>query len=322
MPLKHPKVVSAIDVGSNSFHMIIAEVTGKSFNIIRREREVIRLGTWKEGDEKIISEEEINHAASILGKFRMLSDSYRSKIRAIATSAVRDASNNWEFIDKIYSRTGIKIEVIPGEREAELIFAGVKKALMLGNKDTLCLDIGGGSTELVYYANGKTVVAQSFKLGAVRLTKKFFPGCITNNSSVALCSEFIEEQFNENKKINYDIPFEVAAGSSGTIQNAASIIYFGAKNKILRKLNKFSFTSEELNEVVDFVLSCKTTKDRLRIGGIEGKRADILPAGLLILKKAFDLFNIRDMVLSEYALREGIILEVIKKSSSQIQFTF
>jgi exopolyphosphatase/guanosine-5'-triphosphate,3'-diphosphate pyrophosphatase len=302
--------------------MIIAEVQGKSFTIIRKEREVIRLGTWKEGEEKIISEEEIHHAASILYRFRVISDHYKSTIKAIATSAVRDATNNWEFIDKIHARTGIQIEVIPGEREAELIFAGVKKALMIGNRNALCLDIGGGSTELIYHAGSRIVFAESFKLGAVRLTKKFFPGAVLNNASINHCSEFIEEQFKENKKVIFDIPFEIAAGSSGTIQNAASIIHFGNKNKILRKLNRFSFSAVELNEVIDFVLSCKTTKDRLRIGGIEGKRADILPAGLLILKKAFELFHIQDMIISEYALREGIIIQMIKNIPTQIQFTF
>jgi exopolyphosphatase / guanosine-5'-triphosphate,3'-diphosphate pyrophosphatase len=320
--LRRQKIISAIDIGSNSFHMIIAEVTGKSFSTIRKEREVIRLGTWKEGEEKIISEAEIDHAANILRRFRVLSDSHKAKIKAVATSAVRDASNNREFIDKIYSRTGIKIEAVSGRREAELIFTGVKRALMIGKKDSLCLDIGGGSTELVYYAAGKIVFAESFKIGAVRLTKKFFPDEILNNTSIAHCSEFIEEQFKENKNIRFNIPFELAAGSSGTIQNAASIIHFGNRNKILRKLNGFSFSFKELNEVIDFVLSCKTTKDRLRIGGIEGKRADILPAGLLILKKAFELFNIQDIVISEYALREGIILEAIKHTPTQIQFTF
>ena len=320
--MRRQRIITAIDIGSNSFHMIIAEVTGKSFSIIRKEREVIRLGTWKEGEEKIISEGEIDHASSILKRFRLLSDSHKAKIKAIATSAVRDASNNNEFIDKVYVRTGIKIEVISGRREAELIFTGVKKALMIGKKDSLCLDIGGGSTELIYYAAGKIVFAESFKLGAVRLTKKFFPGAVLNHSSIAHCTEFIEEQFNANKHIRFNVPLELAAGSSGTIQNAASIIHFGNQNKILRKLNRFTFSSRELNEVIDFVLSCKTTKDRLRIGGIEGKRADILPAGLLILRKAFELFNIRDMIISEYALREGIIIDTIKKTPAQIQFTF
>jgi exopolyphosphatase / guanosine-5'-triphosphate,3'-diphosphate pyrophosphatase len=320
--LTRQKVIAAIDIGSNSFHMIIAEVTGKSFSTLRKEREVIRLGTWKEGGEKIISAEEMDHASNILKRYRVISDYHKARIKAVATSAVRDAINNHEFIDKIYTRTGIKIEIISGRREAELIFTGVKRALMLGKKDSLCLDIGGGSTEMIYYAGGKIVFAESFKLGAVRLTKKFFPNALLTHSSIANCSEFIEEQFRENKNIRFNIPFEIAAGSSGTIQNAASIINFGNKNKVLRKLNEFVFSARELNEVIDFVLSIKTTKDRLRIGGIEGKRADILPAGLLILRKVFELFNIRDMVISEYALREGIILETIKNINSQIQFTF
>jgi exopolyphosphatase/guanosine-5'-triphosphate,3'-diphosphate pyrophosphatase len=301
-------VIAAIDMGSNSFHMIIVEIKKDSFKIIEKEREVIRLGIWKEGGEKKIPEEEIIHAISILKKFRLLANTYKARIIAVATSAIRDSSNKKEFIDRIFSATGIIVEVITGTREAELIFSGINKALDIGGKNSLCLDIGGGSTELIYSNSGKIVFAESFKLGAVRLTKKFFPDYVLAKHSVTDCFSYIEDQFRENKNISFNVPFKIAAGSSGTIQNAASIIHYGKTNKLLRKINGFHFSASELMEMTDFVLSCKTTRERLRIGGIEGKRADILPAGLLILNKVFELFNIRELVVSQYALREGIVL--------------
>jgi exopolyphosphatase/guanosine-5'-triphosphate,3'-diphosphate pyrophosphatase len=304
-----PEIIAAIDAGSNSFHMIIAEVYVESLRIIAKERQIIRLGTWKLGEDKIISENEINHAIAIMKRFSHLAGAFKARIIAAATSAVRDAFNKQEFVDKVLAQSGIKINIITGQREAELIFAGIKKALNLEGKNSLCIDIGGGSTELVNYDGSKIVFAESFKLGAVRLTKKFFPDANLSNSSIKKCSEYITERFRRNKEVKYNIPFNIVAGSSGTIQNAAAIIHYANTNKLMRKPNGIRFSAKELKEMTDFVLSCRTTKDRLRIGGIEGKRADILPAGLLILNKVFELFKIKEMVISEYALREGIIFE-------------
>ena len=304
-----PEIIAAIDAGSNSFHMIIAEVYRESLRIIARERQIIRLGTWQQGEERIISENEIDHASAIMKRFSVLAGSFKARVIAVATSAVRDAFNKQEFVDKVFARSGININIINGRREAELIFAGVKKALKLEGVNSLCLDIGGGSTELINYNGSSIVFAESFKVGAVRLTRKFFPDALLTNSSVKDCSEYISERFRRNKEIKYNIPYLIAAGSSGTIQNAASIIHYGNTNKLMRKHNGIRFSSKELKEMTEFVLSCKTTKDRLRIGGIEGKRADIFPAGLLILNKVFELFKIKEMVISEYALREGIIFE-------------
>ncbi len=304
-----PEIIAAIDAGSNSFHMIIAEVHKDSLKIIARDRQIIRLGTWLQGEEKLISEDEISHAIAIMKRFRHLAGLFKARVIAVATSAVRDAFNKQEFVDKVFAQSGIRINIIDGKREAELIFAGVKKSLKLEGINSLCLDIGGGSTELVNYNGSKIVFAESFKIGAVRLTRKFFPDALLTNSSIKNCSEYIAERFRRNKEIKYNIPYQIAAGSSGTIQNAASIIHYGNTNKLMRKPNGIRFSVKDLKEMTEFVLSCKTTKDRLRIGGIEGKRADIFPAGLLILNKVFELFKIKEMVISEYALREGIIFE-------------
>jgi exopolyphosphatase/guanosine-5'-triphosphate,3'-diphosphate pyrophosphatase len=308
-----PEIIAAIDAGSNSFHMIIAEVYRESLRIIARERQIIRLGTWQQGEAKIISENEIDHASAIMKRFKVLAGSFKARVIAVATSAVRDAFNKQEFVDKVFARSGININIINGRREAELIFAGVKKALKLEGVNSLCLDIGGGSTELINYNGSGIVFAESFKVGAVRLTRKFFPDALLTNSSVKDCSEYISERFRRNKEIKHNVPYLIAAGCSGTIQNAASIIHYGNTNKLMRKSNGIKFSAKELKDMTEFVLSCKTTKDRLRIGGIEGKRADIFPAGLLILNKVFELFKIKEMIISEYALREGIIFEHLDK---------
>ena len=118
---------------------------------------------------------------------------------------------------KYLKQTGIKVEIIEGTEEARLIFLGMKNALPINDKSVLGIDIGGGSTEFIYGVNGKPVFAESIKIGAVRLSKKFFPNFIITESSIKECSEYVEEQIKLNQNIDCNINFDFAVGSSGTI---------------------------------------------------------------------------------------------------------
>lgn len=313
----HNKYFAAIDVGTNSFHVIIVKIleNGK-FKIIDKEREVIRLGSLNGRTLSLIAEEEIEHAIKILAGFKKIANFYFAEIKAIATSAVREAKNKDTFIKRILDETGIKIDVIEGNEEAKLINLGVSKALSLKNKKSLCLDIGGGSTEFILADKEKIIYAESVKIGAVRLSKKFFDNFILSDQLIADCSGFVEQQILSNAKIILNESFEIAAGSSGTIQSIAGMINFKKKGKQVKSLNKFSFSRNELQLVAEEILSHKTKAERLQIKGIEEKRADIIPSGIIILSKIFELFNIKEIVVSDYALREGIVINYIAQNGS------
>ncbi len=200
------KYLSALDIGTNSFHLIIVEVLeNQDFKIIDREREVIRLASHKGNGLSFITDEEIENAIRAIKKFKKISDKYGTEINAIATSAVRESENKDDFILKVYGATGVLIKTIEGSREAELIYKGAEKALSLKDKKVLCIDIGGGSTEFVFAKNGEIIFAESIKIGAVRLTKKFFPNYEINTSSLKECEEYIVELISSNKKIQFDI---------------------------------------------------------------------------------------------------------------------
>jgi exopolyphosphatase/guanosine-5'-triphosphate,3'-diphosphate pyrophosphatase len=270
--------------------MIIAEINENgSFQIIDRRREVIRVGSYTEEAEENISREEIIRAIEILKKFRHLADHYEAEIRAAATSAIRESSNGKNFIENIFIETGIPVEIISGKREAELIFLGAVHALKLNQKKVLVIDIGGGSTEIILGNMNQIIFAESLKIGAVRLSRKFFPEFIITPESIELCENYIDAELS--KMYNKDSAvYDLAVGASGTILSAASTIYF--KNKGFRKINGIQFSSEELKNYPEKSFQiCRERK--ITNTGIEEKRADVLPAGLIILNKLFGLFNIR-----------------------------
>ncbi|MCL6493947.1 MAG: hypothetical protein K6T54_04115 [Ignavibacterium sp.] len=309
--------IAAIDIGTNSFHLVIVDVQPDgSFKLLDKQREVIRLGSHKGEDLSLISEGEIEKAIDILKNYKMLAEHYGASIRAVATSAVREADNKDKFVKAVKEKTNIDIEVVDGRTEAKLIFYGIMNAIDVSNKNVLCLDIGGGSSEFIYAEKGNPIITESVKIGAVRLSKKFFPDFILKKEAVEACHSFVEAQVSYMKYLVEGKKIQQVIGASGTIV-AAAILVQELFNKPKRKsINKLSFTAEELNFVYKEVVGRKTPAERVSLPGMELKRADIIPAGLIILKTVFDVFEIKHITLSEYALREGIIYDTILKLTS------
>ena len=309
------KCIAAVDMGTNSFHLIIVQVkSDSSFKIIDREREVIRLGSHKGKEFTWISEGEMEKAIDVLKDFAKIAQFYKADVRAIATSAIREAKNKNEFIDRVIEETGITVEAIDGRTEAELIYLGVQNALDLEDKRILCIDIGGGSTEFLLGENGISEFAESIKIGAVRLSKMFFPDYHLSESGIDMCRQYIKDKLETKTNLHPNHSFEMSIGSSGTIVAAASIISFRRNGKFKKTMNGFSFTANELFNLTADVLKCESPVDRLFIEGMEIKRADIIPAGLLILSEVFSTFKLDEMTVSENALREGIIIDTIMKT--------
>ena len=240
------------------------------------------------------------------------------EMRQKAKLFVREAKNRDEFLTKIYEATGIFVEAIEGIKEAELIYLGVLKALKVKKKRVLCIDIGGGSTEFLLGDKGRPIFTESIKVGAVRLSKMFFPDYYITQRSIDECEKYIASKILAKSNLHSHHQFDCVVGTSGTINAAGSILYFRRHNEFAKSLNGFTFKAKEFFEMTEDVLRCESPVDRLSIKGMEIKRADIIPAGLLILKKVFDIFDIEKMIVSENALREGIIIETIKQEDEHM----
>lgn len=309
------KRIAAIDIGTNSFHLIVVEVkeNGK-VKFLDRERVFLRLGTGIKDGKSFISDSDLSQAIISLKKFSKILKYYKAEVRAVATSAVREASNNSEFVNRVLQETGITVEIIDGKTEANLIFTGMKNALPVKDKSVLGIDIGGGSTEFIYAINGKTQFTESVKVGAVRLSKIFFPDFIIADEAIKNCEEYVADQILSNKNILKDIVLDFAIGSSGTVDTICLVKEHQKKVKVTKELNGYEFYKTEFDEVYNLIMNLKSSEERMRIPGIEAKRADVIPAGLIILKQAFKIFNIKKMVLSEFALREGVVFDLIEQN--------
>lgn len=306
---------AAIDIGTNSVHLIVVKILEHgNFEIIDREKEVIRLGEGFSGDIKKLTVDAIERAVTAIARFKDIAETHNAKIRAVATSAVRESLNRNEFIEKVYEKTGVQVEVISGQEEARLIYLGILRAVPVYEKRALCIDIGGGSTEFVLGVNGKIEFSRSLKIGAVRLTQKFFSEDKITKSAIDECRKWVEgEIFHVTNYID-KYGFEVCVGSSGTIQTAGNIIAEFSKREVTpnRILNNFEFTKEELSKVADSVLNAKSLSERKKIKGMDSKRADIFPAGIIILQTIFEQLKIDKLTISEYALREGIVVDSLQ----------
>jgi exopolyphosphatase/guanosine-5'-triphosphate,3'-diphosphate pyrophosphatase len=308
--------LAAIDVGTNSFHLIIVDVKKDgNFEIIDRERDVIRLGEGIGDGTKEIKPEAMIRAVSTMKRFKVIADSYCAKIRAVATSAVRESCNKNEFIQKVFAETGIEIEVIDGIEEARLIYLGTLQAVPINDKKALVIDIGGGSTEFLVGTSGITEYSSSVKIGAIRLTDKYFPAYELSETSIKECRKWVEREIFQIARDINETGFSVCIGSAGTIMSTGLMIQAMRTGNVLPGtiLNNYEFSRKEFEELKDEVLSRKTLEQRKKIAGLDDKRADIIPAGIIILAVIFELLHLKNVIVSGYSLREGIIVDSLQK---------
>lgn len=306
--------LAAIDIGTNSFHLVVVKVKDATrFEIITQEKEVVRLGSGSK-DMKYLSNDAVDRGIQALNRFRQISEISQAEIKAVATSAVREALNRDTFLQRAKSEAGIEVEVISGFEEARLIYLGVMQTLPIFEKKVLLIDIGGGSTEFLIGKAGEVIEANSLKLGSIRMTDRFFKEDPLDPKSVNKCREYIKAFIYPMARQLRKRGFEMAVGSSGTVLNIAQMIQILRKQEPTRYLSNFVFTRSELAEVVKMLTKADTLKKRQKIEGLDPKRADIILGGAIILEQAFEEMRIEEMTVSGFALREGVILDALQKS--------
>jgi exopolyphosphatase/guanosine-5'-triphosphate,3'-diphosphate pyrophosphatase len=305
-------VRAAVDIGTNSIHLVVARVApGGGFEILTREKESVRLGLGS-GDMELLAPDAIDRGIETLRRFRQLADSFDATIRAVATSAVREAANRDEFLRRARDEAGIEVEVISGVEEARLIHLGVLQAVPVFDRQHLTVDIGGGSTEFVVAKGHDVHVARSVKLGAIRLTDRFFADGVVRSRQVRECRSYIDAYL---APLAHEVEpwgFEVTVGSSGTINAIAAMVEHRRGRDASRGVNNVAFSREDLAAVTEALVAARTPEQRLEsVPGLDPRRADIIVGGAILLEEIFDRLGIGSMIASEYALREGVLLDVV-----------
>jgi exopolyphosphatase / guanosine-5'-triphosphate,3'-diphosphate pyrophosphatase len=313
--------LAAIDIGTNSFHLVVADVKNDGkFKVLGREKEVVRLG---EGfsDMKHLGEPAMLRAIDVLKRFSQIIAHHGAAARAVATSAVREALNRDEFVARVRSEIGFEVEVVSGFEEARLIYLGVLQALPVYQRKILLLDIGGGSTEFLVGKCGQVSYVNSLKLGAVRLTHRFFEGGAVKQKKIDECRTFLQGELIPIRRALRDAGVEQVAGSSGTIHNAAAMVAAMQGREQPSADGGVEFTKKDLDRAIRRLLEARSLEERRQIPGMDPARADIAVAGMLILEQIFEQLELDRLVTSRYALREGIILDTIRKIAGEDRVT-
>jgi len=305
--------IAALDIGTNSFHLVVATASQNGFDVVAREKSMVRLGEGT-GDMKTLSKAAIERGIEALKHMSEIAHAHSAPIRAVATSAVREASNASDFVHRALKETGVEIEVISGVEEARLIHLGVQLAVDIPTT-SLIIDIGGGSTELIVAEGPNELFVRSVKLGAIRLTNRFFPSDHVHPAAPNACRSSVRSSLAPTLKDIHNFSPKTAIVSSGTAEALARMVSFKRGGPQPRNFNKFTFTREELSEAVKVIEAAKTLADRREIQGLDASRADIILAGAIVLQTVIDEAEINEIIFSDFALREGLLLDTLRLSS-------
>jgi exopolyphosphatase/guanosine-5'-triphosphate,3'-diphosphate pyrophosphatase len=304
------QVIAAIDVGTNSIHMVVARVHPAlpAYTVVARDKHMVRLGEYCQRTGWLTPEAMVR-ALDALQRCKAMAEAFGAEqILAVATSAVREAPNGPEFLQQVQRVVGLHVDLISGLEEARRIYLGVLSAIEFGGQRRVVIDIGGGSTELVLGDGHEPLFLASIKAGAVRLTEQYVhsdppsPRDFTNlrNQVQSLLEPAIEE-------LRAVAPCAQLVGTSGTI---AALAELDARQRGLTpaSLQGYELSFESVTRLVE-QLRTLDLEGRRRLAGISERRADIVVAGAVILCEAMALLGIPTLTFCEAALREGLLVD-------------
>ncbi|MGQ0433846.1 MAG: Ppx/GppA phosphatase family protein [Microthrixaceae bacterium] len=310
------EVLAALDIGTNSVHGVVARMNagegGPRIEVLERQKEMVRLGS-SAGDIRELSGDAIDRVVAALARFRQVAEVHDAPITAVATSAVREAENRQVLLDRAATEAGIHIEVVSGVEEARHIHLGVLQAVPVFDQRLLLCDIGGGSTELLVGQRGKVLASRSLKLGAIRLTKRFFDGRLVHPGAVDACRRHVRSTLAPFARELRAHQVEVMVGSSGTIAALAEMAVVRSSGARPRSVRNLVLTRGALDEVIVDLLAAPTDEDRAALPGMDPARGDIILPGALILEQVMHALSIDELVVSDYALREGVLLDAWRR---------
>ena len=303
----HDLRLAAIDVGSNSLHMVIAQADSDgAITTLWRMKEMVGLGRISFPSRRL-SAEAMDRAIATLGRFKEAAQGRRcEKILAVATSAVREAENGGDFLERSRAELGLNVRVVSAKDEARLIYLGVRHAVDLGDKPTFLLDIGGGSVEFIVADKNKPMLLESKKLGAARMTAKFVKtDPIDANDLKSLLAYYDRELTPVCDHVNALRP-ATALGTSGTLENLAAMCnaLFGSPVHVIE--------AGAMQKLVSKLLESRT-KDRAHYKGLDDQRKDQVTAGALLVNELFRRLKLDRITMCKSALREGILVDYLSR---------
>ncbi len=303
--------LAAIDLGSNSVHMVIADVTADGrIEVVDRVKEMVRLGRRAFTTGRLAPETMALAARAVKTFWRLARARRVDRIRAVATSAVREARNGEAFVRRLRRETGLAVRVISGPEEARLIFRAARHALGLDGGPHLLVDVGGGSVELVLVRDGRPLWLRSVPLGAARLTERFFGSDPPRPGQVRQLERHLERTIGP---LIADARHEgtlEAVGTSGTINTLVAMAR-AARGDEAGRLHGARASAGEVAALRRRLLAVDASH-RADLPGIDTKRVDLMPAAAVLVDFILSGVGAHELVACTWALREGVLLDLAR----------
>ena len=310
--------LAAIDIGTNSIHMIVVQVRADlSFEIIDREKDMVRLGAGGL-DGRSITPTAMAAALQTLAKFKRLAESHKvDEIVAAATSATREADNGGDFIAEVARQTGIRIRVIPGAEEARLIHLAAGYGVDIGASTGVVVDIGGGSVEVTLGSATQMTLGKSFKVGVIRLTERFVKSDPLSGRDERRLTKHLTREMGTYLEQVVERGYDRVIGTSGTILSLGALAS-SEDSASLEELRNRRVSAKSLHRLRKRLTSM-TLEERLGFPGLDPRRADLSVAGSVLFDTILRKLGADEFTLCDLALREGLVLDYIHRNSARIR---
>ncbi len=314
-------IYAAIDVGTNTLRLLVAEAASPDdYAVIHEEQEITRLG---EGlmPGRLLLKEPRRRSLAVLNRFAQVARRFKAEqVAVVGTSAVREAQNREEFLDEIAQQTGLNLRVIGGQEEAQLTLLGVHHGLRLGSRRILLVDVGGGSTEFILAKGGTIEAAVSTGLGVVKLTEQHLPSDPPAPSELRALDQAVVARI---ERLHRELPGLGKAeliGTAGTPTTLAAIdLALPAYDR--QKVHGHVLGRARVKDLFASLAQLPVGERRL-VPGLEAGRADVIVAGTAILIATMERLRFEELRVSDDGLREGILLDMLRKAGPPLNLPF
>ncbi|HUZ21035.1 MAG TPA: Ppx/GppA phosphatase family protein [Acidimicrobiales bacterium] len=303
--------IAALDLGSNSFHLLVVEARlDGSFVPLAREKEMLRLGDLVARTGSI-GERATRSAVEVIRRFKALADAQRvDEVVALGTAAIREALDGGAFVDTVRAETGVEIEVVDGVREARLIFTAIRSSVLIDPGPALAADLGGGSLELMVGDRTGLSFAASLHLGVGRLTAELVSSDPPGAKDRERLHQRIASELAPVLAEIADLKPTMLIGSSGTFVSLARMAAAMRDGSLPETVNQLTVSAKDLAAVSAKIFEL-TVDERAKLAGCDARRAELVPAGISVLGHLMAETGLSELTVSEWALREGIVLTAI-----------
>lgn len=312
------KKIAVVDLGTNTFHVLLSRVTEEEAEIFYRERAAVMIGKGGITQGKI-TEEAQERALQALKHFRAVIDQENiTEIHATATSAIRNARNGRALVQRIKEATGIDVRIITGDEEAAYIYYGVKEALDIGPENVIVMDIGGGSVEFIICNQQHIYWKQSFEIGAQRLLDLFHPSDPILPEEITRLEEYFAEQLQPLALAAAEYRPVTLIGSSGTFDTLSEMYQHRINQLAPNDATELPLTYAGYFDITREINS-KNREERLNIPGMIEMRVDMIVVACVLLSFVINQFQLSDIRISAYALKEGVLYHTIRSLQKTMQ---